>query len=297
MTSTFNQGTKELLKDTMLYVKISANLRFGFNVRNLTYKELVVYNEIPRALMKVGPTLILSALPAAQYVIFPLAYKFPKYLLSQHFYSIEQRVDFSVADLTKRLHHSRPVFRHLQEKVDQIKGTEGDPDVKQKCQEVFDLLGSGFHPSIDQVLQLKPVFESNPFGLRYLKGPHLYSLCKLHGIWATRLLVGRRPRLWSHAGFIHELDMALDRDGGPKKLNLTELRSACFARGLNPMNTGNEELYSFLDNWIRISQTCNGMYLNEFLLALIAFLLQISVSLYSYICRCFSTITIHIIGS
>lgn len=248
----------------MLYVKMSTNLRFGFNVRNLTYRELVVYNEIPKALVKVGPTLILSVLPAAQYLVFPLAYKFPKYLLSHHFYSIEQRVDFSMADLTKRLHYSRPVFRHLQEKVDQVEGTECDPDLREKCQNVFDLLGSGFHPSIDQILQLKPVFESKPFGLRYLKGPHLYSLCKMHGLWATRLLLGRRPRLWNHAGFIHELDMALDRDGGPKKLNLTELRSACFTRGLNPMNTSNQEIYLFLDNWIRISQTCNGMLMTGY---------------------------------
>lgn len=231
------------------------------SVRNLSYKELVVYNEIPKALIKVGPTLIISAIPMAQYVLFPIAYKFPKYFLSSHFYSIEQKVDFSLTDLTKRLHHSKPVFRYLQERIEEIESTENNPNMRGKCQEVFDLLGSGFHPTMDQILSIKHVFEMKPFGLRYLKGGHLYSLCKLHGIRSSRLLFGRRARLWDHAGFIHELDMAMDRDGGPEKLSLPDLRAASFTRGLNPMNTSNEQLCHFLNDWIHISSLCNGKIL------------------------------------
>ncbi|KAG1651197.1 LETM1 domain-containing protein 1 [Nymphon striatum] len=69
----FSVGILDFYKDSKLYFYISSQLRNGRAVRDLSYKELTVYNEIPLDMMRVAPVLILSGFPFANYVVFPIA--------------------------------------------------------------------------------------------------------------------------------------------------------------------------------------------------------------------------------
>lgn len=139
-------------------------------MKEFSYSDLMVYYQIPKDILRVGPVLLVSALPFTNYIVFPLAYWFPKQLLSHHFWTIEQRQRFQAIDHTHRLHYYRPVFRNLQTKLTTI---AAEDNLHDKCRLVLDKLGSGTHPSVDQILDIKTLFAAKPYGLECLKSGHL----------------------------------------------------------------------------------------------------------------------------
>lgn len=160
----------------MEYFRISRELSYGKEVQDLNYKELMIYFKTPKDLLRVGPVLMLSALPLAQYVVFPLAFFLPKHLLSSHFWTIQQRIQFQVSDHTKKLYHYRPVFRQLQSKLSIV---TIEDNLQEKCRKVFAKLGSGTHPTVDQVLEVKQLFIGKPYGLQFLTSRHLVFVLQI----------------------------------------------------------------------------------------------------------------------
>lgn len=124
---------------------------------------------VPKALARVTPTLLISALPFANYIVFPLAYKYPKVFLSTHYWTLEQRVDFALEDHTKKLMYFKPVFRHLQNNLKSIE----DEEIREKTKSIFYILGSGMHPPLDRLLLVSSIFRSRPYELTYLTSSHL----------------------------------------------------------------------------------------------------------------------------
>lgn len=96
----------------------------------------------------------------------------PKKLLCSHFWSIQQKAEFTVQDLTDRLRNNKPVFRALQAKIDSV----SPRDLKKKWQRVIGLLGSGVHPSAQEVLACKDLFSKEPYSLSNLSYSHMASL-------------------------------------------------------------------------------------------------------------------------
>ena len=167
--------------------------------------------QTPKDLRKMAPFLLVTAVPFAQYVTLPLAFWFPKQLLSKHYWSIEQRTRFAIQDHTSKLYHYRPIFRYLQKKLDSY------PNEVQ-CRQAFAKLGSGTHPTVPQVLELSPLFTNEPFGLDSLSHTHLvcqfdivnhifrylvvfpqFNMCKIHGV---SILPGKKIRLKEHIYFV-----------------------------------------------------------------------------------------------
>ncbi|CAN8003536.1 unnamed protein product [Ixodes pacificus] len=241
-------GTRDLYQDIREYMRISQELRYGKSVRELSRKELELYFQIPRDIIKVAPVLFVIALPATNFFMFPLIYLFPKQLLTWHFWSLEQRVDFSVATQRKKVSNYLPVFRYMQANVP--KGEEG-----QKLLRIFHKLGSGTHPTVEDILDAKQYFIDKPLALSKLSRKHLSSLCRIHG--KSTFFLGRRSRLWRHGGFVHEMDLAMAREG-IDQMDVAELRWACFLRGLNPMGLSKKDLIAWLQDWIKISSSIDS---------------------------------------
>ncbi|XP_054719905.1 LETM1 domain-containing protein 1-like isoform X2 [Uloborus diversus] len=241
----FSVGTKDLYNDIKEYIRISSVLSNGKHVRDLQRKELETYFQVPKDLMKVAPVLVLAALPFANYVILPVIYLFPRKCLSSQFWTLQQKVDFAVKYQKKRLYHYRPVFRQLQAQIDTI-----NTDVlKNNCQDIFYKLGSGLHPTTEEIIKLKPLFIDQPYGIFCITNKHLHHLCRMHGI---SVLPGKQWRLWKHAGFIREMDLAMKREG-LESMSSHELRNACFMRGLSPVGLSKEEMMAWLSDWIQIA--------------------------------------------
>lgn len=100
--------------------------------------------QMPKDIVKVGPVLIISLLPFANYVVFPIAwassslyglqspdprtqyrtrlfciyrYLFPQVFLSRHFWSIQEHMEFSFKKHKRKLYNYKPVIGLLQAKA------------------------------------------------------------------------------------------------------------------------------------------------------------------------------------
>lgn len=69
----------------------------------------------------------------------------------------------------EKLLHYRRLFRHLQLNVEDVKNDL----LRTQVQEALDQLGSGRHPSIREIIQLKPLFEKDRYSLKAIHGPHV----------------------------------------------------------------------------------------------------------------------------
>lgn len=170
-------GAKEFYKDIIEYFRISRELSYGKPIRNFNYNELMILFNTPKDMVRVGPVLLLSVAPLAQYIIFPMAYVLPKYMLSSHFWSIQQRIQFQVSDHKNKLYYYRPVFRHLQSKLSIV---SQENDLQHNCRQIFAKLGSGTHPSVEQLLQVKQLFVEKPYGLPFLTSRHLVFVLQIN---------------------------------------------------------------------------------------------------------------------
>lgn len=92
-------------------------------------------------------------------------------MLSSHFWSIQQRAEFSTQELKERLKYNKPVFRSIQAKLDSIP----DVDIRNKFTRIIALLGSGVHPRPEEVLDCKQLFTDGPYQLSHLTYTHLVS--------------------------------------------------------------------------------------------------------------------------
>lgn len=70
----FVVGVKDFYQDMKKFMKITRIANTSTQgLRALTRKELELYYQMPKDMSKVAPVIIISALPFANYVIFPLA--------------------------------------------------------------------------------------------------------------------------------------------------------------------------------------------------------------------------------
>lgn len=168
----FMVGVKDFYKDMKQFLKVTGIAsRSPEGLRALTRKEIEMYFQMPKDMVKVAPVLLFSALPFANYVVFPLAYMYPRTFLTSHFWTAEQRIEFNQIYLKHRLGYNKSVFRCVQARLNNLK----DESDFEKMNTIFGLLGSGRHPSVEQILSTKDIFAKPPYSLESLKNRHLVS--------------------------------------------------------------------------------------------------------------------------
>ncbi|XP_072399760.1 LETM1 domain-containing protein 1 isoform X2 [Diabrotica undecimpunctata] len=244
----FIDGTKEFIKDTKEYFRIIRILNTpGKSFANLLRREMELYQQMPKDMKKVAPVLIIFSIPFGSYVILPLAYMFPRYLLCSHFWNLKQKSEYQILSLKDRLTHNRPIFRHLQSQMYFLK-----PHCLYKSwKEVVGKIGSGVHPTVGEIAKCKELFMTEPYHLLYLSSNHIVHLLKMHDMSVG--IFFRRSRLTERAYILKEMDKAIMREGGVHNLPIDALKKACYIRGLNPTNMKNEEMIKWLTDWIQLS--------------------------------------------
>lgn len=182
----FTVGLKDFVRDLKDYFRIIRLLNSPEKNRfqSLTRREIELYHQMPKDMFKVAPVLLLSPLPFAYYIVFPLAYFFPRILLSSHFWTLQQKAEFNLFYLNRRLQHNRPLFRCIQEQLDQV----NDNKLYDDWEAILGMIGSGVQPSVEQILKCKDLFSCKPYHLFYLKRKHVVSflfLTRVQGIILT----------------------------------------------------------------------------------------------------------------
>ncbi|KAF5284675.1 hypothetical protein FQA39_LY16957 [Lamprigera yunnana] len=246
----FVEGMKDFYTDFKAYLKMVHSLNLGGNnLNNFTLKEIELYQQMPKDMRQIAPLLILSILPFANYVIFPIAYYFPRQLLCRHFWNLQQKSEFSVISLQKRLTHNKPVFRHLQLQLPYIQADF----LYDKWSTVLGTIGSGSQPEPLEILHCKKLFETGPYNLMYLSGNHVRHLLKIHDVplgWF------RRTRLGDRAIILQAMDRSIMKEG-IDNISHDSLRNACLIRGLNPTNMNYEDMIKWMKKWLIVSCDIN----------------------------------------
>lgn len=183
---------------------------------------------------------------------------YPRLFLTSHFWTFQQKIEFKELFLRDRTSHNRKIFRNLQSKL----GATENSIHHIKFNYVLGLLGSGTHPTADDVIEVKSIFNDPPYDLNSLKSSHLNLLCKLHGIHSWYL---KTARLSEHCYFMHHQDLAIKSEGGVHNLPIIALRNACFLRGLNPTTLTDDEMVEWLRNWMKVSMDINTDYVSLYL--------------------------------
>lgn len=99
---------------------------------------------------------------------------YPRYFLTHHFWTLQQRSEFAVINLRDRLLYNRNVFRDLQSKLEQVK----NDDQYEQWSSILGKLGSGLHPTIDEILSVEKLFTEPPYNTKSLNYTHVVS-CSL----------------------------------------------------------------------------------------------------------------------
>lgn len=168
-------GVKEFYRDLKDFLKVAHLVHRDSRLySNLNRKEIELYYQMPRDILKLAPILIFSSLPFAYYILLPLIVYFPRQLLTSHFWNLQQKKEFSIMYLQKRLMYHRPVFRHLQARLKKI----DDKLLQEKWANILGLIGSGVQPSIEEILECKELFDVAPYDLKYLSRNHIVCVLK-----------------------------------------------------------------------------------------------------------------------
>uniref|UniRef100_A0A0A9XR60 LETM1 domain-containing protein 1 n=2 Tax=Lygus hesperus TaxID=30085 RepID=A0A0A9XR60_LYGHE len=245
----FKEGFQDFYQDFKGLMIVRKKLRRNYHELGcLSRQELELNMRMPGDMYRVAPVLLISALPFANYVVFPLAYLFPRQLLCRHFWTLQQKIQYSVLDQKRRLRYYKPVFRALQSKVSSLKGHQTH-NLWRQC---IAQLGSGLHPGSIKVANVQHLFGNGQvYDLKNLPSSHLRVLLKMHDMhtgWR------RRKRLLERAKMIYYMDLAIMREGGVEAMSQEDVRTACFIRGLNPTNMNADETVRWLKEWIKLSK-------------------------------------------
>lgn len=96
---------------------------------------------------------------------------YPRKLLTRHFWTLQQRSEFAVLNLQDRISYNIKVFRFLQSKLSQVKS-----DVNyERWRHVLGLIGSGTHPTADEVISVQQLFAAAPYKTGSLGKMHIVS--------------------------------------------------------------------------------------------------------------------------
>lgn len=96
---------------------------------------------------------------------------YPRQCLTSHFWTLQQRSEFAVMNLRDRLSHNRPVFRNLQNKLETLKNDRH----YEQWKTILGKLGSGVHPSVEEIIAVKDLFAETPYKTGSLSYTHIVS--------------------------------------------------------------------------------------------------------------------------
>uniref|UniRef100_A0A1I8H879 LETM1 domain-containing protein n=1 Tax=Macrostomum lignano TaxID=282301 RepID=A0A1I8H879_9PLAT len=215
---TFQTGVGGLVTDFQDFVTVWTRVSGGgAPYSHLGYREISLLRLVPKELVRATPALCISALPGT--VLFlPVLFYFPRLFLTEHFWTPEQRLEFSSAQLRRR----QSEYRHL----------------------------------IDDLAFLQP--QLNSAALRILlhnihlsraSGISAFRLYREYRLWRLAKLLYEEDRAVERANFVFA-DPTKPSDPAAERLLRQQF---CLARGYQSWNRPDSEADKFVRQWCRLS--------------------------------------------
>ncbi|PAA53824.1 hypothetical protein BOX15_Mlig031278g2, partial [Macrostomum lignano] len=249
---TFQTGVGGLVTDFQDFVTVWTRVSGGgAPYSHLGYREISLLRLVPKELARATPALCISALPGT--VLFlPVLFYFPRLFLTEHFWTPEQRLEFSSAQLRRR----QSEYRHL---IDDLAFLQPQLD-SAALRTLLHNIRTGKPNSPDLLAGSVEAFEHDCLQFDYLSYKHAIHLSRASGISAFRLY--REYRLWRLAKLLYEEDRAVERanfvfadptkpsDPAAERLLRQQF---CLARGYQSWNRPDSEADKFVRQWCRLS--------------------------------------------
>ncbi|XP_068996983.1 LETM1 domain-containing protein 1 [Embiotoca jacksoni] len=248
---TFVEGFKLLFRDAKDVRRIKVQMvHDGLKFQDLSYREMEKLRQFRRDVIKAVPLVIISIPPFANYLVFVMMYFFPRQLLIPYFWTPRQQVEFRGMYHSHRAQQHRLVLKGIESTSHHVKNSQLQVRLKDLCAKVQ----SGATPKVSEILAVRRLFSGPPLGIKRMSVNHMRHVSHLLFLtpWLPGFLIGRR--LNSHALELLQLDRALSRLG-PHQLNDSELRQACYVRGLNSDILGVNQCREWLSLWLQVSSS------------------------------------------
>merc|ERR1719270_2436159 len=170
---------------------------------------------------------------------------YPNRLLSSHFYDENQQSMAYQSEILGRHSHYRSVMRYLNSSI--VTPKSGFQQI------LSSILQDKSTPNTAAIYSLKSLFsEAAILHIKMLSAPHVKHLMKTHQVRGS-ILWFPRFRLQQYANLVHQIDLAILREGGPEKLSLEDLRRACHLRGLNVQDQDKAVMLKYLTEWLTVT--------------------------------------------
>ncbi|XP_072769849.1 LETM1 domain-containing protein 1 isoform X2 [Nerophis lumbriciformis] len=248
---TLSQGLKLLFRDGKEVMQIKARMAsHRVEYTDLSYRELEKVRQLRRDVIKAIPVAIIAIPPFANYLVFVLMYLFPRQMLIPHFWTPKQQVEYRQVYHSFRARQHWPLLKGLQQVSSQVKNSQLRSHLDHLCSKVQ----TGANPKVSEILAVRGLFSGPPLGMNRL------SVVQMRQISSFLFLTPRLPgflikrRLLGHALELTLLDRALSRLG-PHQLSDSEVRQACYVRGLNSDCVSTEKCREWLYQWLQISSS------------------------------------------
>uniref|UniRef100_A0A3Q2NZN3 LETM1 domain containing 1 n=1 Tax=Fundulus heteroclitus TaxID=8078 RepID=A0A3Q2NZN3_FUNHE len=246
---TFVEGFRMLFQDAKDVRRIKMKMMFGeVKFPDLHYREMEKLRQFRRDLIKAVPLVVIAIPPFANYLVFLLMYFFPRQLLIPHFWTPQQQLEFRRLYHLHRAQYHRPLLKELENTSHRVKNHHLQGLLKNLCAKVQ----SGENPKVSEVLAVRGLFSGAPLAVDTLSNNQMRHISSLLFL-TPRLpgfLIGRR--LKRHGLELLQLDRALSRLG-PHQLSDSELRQACYVRGINADSLGTNQSRQWLFHWLQVS--------------------------------------------
>ena len=203
----FSSGTKQLTQDLKTYYNVKDTLVNNIDNNkahgSLTRSDYEVFLSLPKDAMRVAPVLLISALPMAQNVVFPLALLYPKVFLSSHFLTPQQKDEI----LLSHAQTQQQIYPKLREEL--IRCTDMTYEKDADLMDFRNVLQSGKSLTPEEILELRPLFElGGPLDIRHLTRRHDKLLAAFHRVG---YIMFPYKHLGRYANLLWRMDQALIR--------------------------------------------------------------------------------------
>uniref|UniRef100_A0A673CMD5 LETM1 domain containing 1 n=1 Tax=Sphaeramia orbicularis TaxID=375764 RepID=A0A673CMD5_9TELE len=289
---TFVEGFKLLFQDAGELKRIRVKMfTDGIMYKDLPYRDMEKLRQLRRDMIKAIPLVMISIPPFANYLVFVLMYFFPRQLLVPHFWTPQQQVTFRGVYHSLRAQHHQPVLRGLEYASHKVRDVQLQRHLKELCTKVQ----NGATPRVSQILAVRSLFSGHPLGIKRMRvnqmrhiSPLLFLTPRLPGF-----LIGRR--LNSHGLELLQLDRALSRLG-LHQLSDSELKHACYVRGLNSDSLSVNQCRDWLSSGSQVSSALKGIFILVFYVFLTCPLnISAQCVLLFFFCRVRSVVALHTI--
>lgn len=235
------KGTKDLFFETKDLIK----LRLKPNEQR-TRREKENIRQNNESLKKISVFLIAQSPPIIGYLPVIVAFRYPRYILTSHYWTEEQHEVFLNDEFMERQEGMKKLHNFLM--------VHGNIDLHEKHNSLLGKLGH--------------IFED--FTLQNISAAHIRLLAKAHAISQFDFIINIGPKfllqswLKTRASELIHDDQLLLRDGY-NDLSHTELMIACLRRGINPRQNS-ELLKGKISIWLRNFSKISNIGMNPLII-------------------------------